>query len=100
MQLFDFQEKSYYLTFDRTNWKWGEKNLNILTLGIVYKGAAIPVSCLVLNKQGNSSQRERIALLQRFIAQFGHRGILGVLSDREFIGGHGWQCLNEQDILI
>ena len=66
MQLFDFYEKSYYLTLDRTNWKWGEKNLNILTLGIVYKGAAIPVYWLVLNKQGNSNQRERIALLQRF----------------------------------
>ena len=63
MQLFDFYGKSYYLTLDRTNWKWGEKNLNILTLGIVYKGTAIPVYWLVLNKQGNSNQRERIALL-------------------------------------
>jgi hypothetical protein len=43
MQLFDFQEKSYTLSPDRTNWKWGVKNLNILTLGIVYQGAAIPV---------------------------------------------------------
>jgi hypothetical protein len=59
--------------------------------GIVYKGVEIPVSYLVLNKQGNSSQRKRIALLQRSIAQFGRRGILGVLGDREFIGGHGWQ---------
>lgn len=98
MQLFDFQEKSYYLTLDRTNWKWGEKNLNILTLGIAYKGAAIPVYWLVLNKQGNSSQRERIALLQRFIRQFGRRGILGVLGDREFIGDQWWQWLSDQDI--
>jgi len=59
--------------------------------GFVYKGTAIPMPYLVLNKQGNSSQRKRIALLQRFIAQFGRRGILGVLGDREFIGGHGWQ---------
>jgi hypothetical protein len=98
MQLFDFQAKSYYLTLDRTNWKWGEKNLNILTLGIVYQGAAIPVYWLVLNKQGNSSQRERIALLQRFIARFGRRGILGVLGDREFIGDQWWRWLSDQDI--
>lgn len=98
MQLFDFYEKSYYLTLDRTNWKWGEKNLNILTLGIVYQGAAIPVYWLVLNKQGNSSQRERIALLQRFIGRFGRRGILGILGDREFIGDHWWQWLSDQDI--
>lgn len=27
MRLFDFRKKSFYLTLDRTNWKWGEKNL-------------------------------------------------------------------------
>jgi hypothetical protein len=98
MGMFAFYEQSYYLTLDRTNWKWGEKNLNILTLAIVYKGAAIPVYWLVLNKQGNSNQRERIALLQRFIRQFGRSGILGVLGDREFIGDHWWHWLNEQRI--
>lgn len=98
MQLFDFYDQSYYLTLDRTNWKWGEKNLNILTLGIVYKGTAIPVYWLVLNKQGNSSQRERIALLQRFIRQFGRKAILGILGDREFIGDQWWQWLSDQDI--
>lgn len=53
---------------------------------------------LVLNKQGNSSQRERIALLPRFIGRFGRRGILGILGDREFIGDQGWQWLSDQDI--
>jgi len=67
-------------------------------LGIVYKGAAIPVYWLVMNKQGNSNQRERIALLQRFIARFGRQGILGVLGDREFIGDRWWQWLSDQDI--
>ena len=52
-ELFDFYEK-VYLTLDRTNWKWGEKNLNILTLAIVYRGTAIPIYWLILNKQGNS----------------------------------------------
>lgn len=98
MQLFDFYGQSYYLTLDRTNWKWGEKSLNILTLAIVYKGVAIPVYWLVLNKQGNSNQRERIALLQRFIRQFGRSGILGILGDREFIGDHWWQWLSDQRI--
>jgi len=55
-------------------------------MGIVYKGTAVPVYWLVLNKQGNSNQREHIALLQRFINRFGRRGILGILDDREFIG--------------
>lgn len=98
MQLFDFQSQTFYLTLDRTNWKWGKKNLNILTLGIAYKGAAIPIYWLILNKQGNSNQRERIALIQRFLRRFGRRGILGILADREFIGDHWWQWLNEQRI--
>lgn len=96
--LFDFYNQSYYLTLDRTNWQWGKTDLNILTLGIVYKGAAIPVYWLVLNKRGNSNQRERIALLKRFVSQFGKANIQGILGDREFIGGQWWQWLTTQRI--
>jgi hypothetical protein len=54
---------------DRTNWQWGEKNINILTLAVVYQGAAIPICWILLNKKGNSNTRERIALVKRFIKQ-------------------------------
>lgn len=43
MQMYNFYSQRYYLTLDRANWKWGKKDLNILTLGVVCKGAAIPV---------------------------------------------------------
>ena len=43
IDLFGFTNQSYYLTLDRTNWQWGEQDLNILTLAIVYQGTAIPV---------------------------------------------------------
>ncbi len=66
MNLFAFSGQHYYLTLDRTNWKWGKSNLNILTLAIVYQGAAIPVYWMVLNKRGNSNQQERIALVTTF----------------------------------
>lgn len=98
MNLFAFSGQHYYLTLDRTNWTWGKSNLNILTLAIVYQGAAIPVYWLVLNKRGNSNQRERIALLQRFISQFGRNHMLGVLADREFIGGIWWKWLSSKEI--
>jgi len=65
---------------------------------VVYKGAAIPVYWLVLPKRGNSNQRERIALLNRFITRFGHRQIQGVLGDREFIGQRWWAWLSEHAI--
>jgi hypothetical protein len=66
----------------------GKKNLNILMLAVVYKGVAIPVYWLLLNKKGNSDTRERIAIIKRFTSQFGKGRLLGVLADREFIGGH------------
>jgi hypothetical protein len=56
-------------------------------LAVVYKGMAIPVYWLLLNKQGNSNTRECIALMKRFIQQFGKRHIIALLADLEFIGG-------------
>ena len=58
------------LTLDRTNWKWGKRNINILMLAIVYRGIAIPIVWTLLNKRGNSDTKERIALIQRFISIF------------------------------
>jgi len=86
MALFRFIDSPCYLAMDRTNWKWGKKNINILVLAVVYKGVAIPVYWLLLNKRGNSSTRERIALMKRFIKQFGKGRLQGLLADREFIG--------------
>ena len=98
MGMFAFSGQHYYLTLDRTNWQWGKSNLNLLTLAVVYQGAAIPVYWMILNKRGNSNQRERIALLQWFISQFGSQNILGVLADREFIGGVWWKWLSSKAI--
>ena len=84
MKLFGFTDADYYLALDRTNWKWGGININLLVLAVVYRGAAIPVYWLPLNKRGNSNSRERIALVQRFIGEFGRYRIRGILADREF----------------
>ncbi|SMG64422.1 [weak similarity to] transposase METH_orf 1, partial [methanotrophic bacterial endosymbiont of Bathymodiolus sp.] len=86
MTLFKFVSTDFHLTLDRANWKWGTKDINILRLAVAYKGAAIPIYWLLLNKKGNSNTRERIALMQRFIKQFGKKHIVAVLADREFIG--------------
>ncbi|WP_419622846.1 transposase, partial [Thiolapillus sp.] len=98
MRLFGFTDSDYYLSLDRTNWKWGKININLLVLAVVYRGAAIPVYWLPLNKRGNSNSRERIALLKRFIDQFGRDPIKGILADREFIGDQWLGWLLEQKI--
>ena len=86
------------LTLDRTNWKWGKRNINILMLAIVYRGIAIPIVWTLLNKRGNSDTKERIALIQRFISIFGKDRIVNVFADREFIGEQWFTWLIEQDI--
>jgi hypothetical protein len=98
MSLFDFEAHGYYLALDRTNWQWGKTDINFLTLAVVYQGVAIPVYWLVLNKKGNSNQRERICLIHRFIRQFGRDNIKGILADREFIGSEWWSWLTENEI--
>jgi len=53
------------LVMDRTDWKVGQTHLNILMLGLVWQGMAIPLVWEVLGKSGNSSMSERIELMDR-----------------------------------
>lgn len=61
----------YILTMDRTNWKFGQANINILVIAIVYDGLAFPLLYTLLPKRGNSSTQERIDLVKRYIHLFG-----------------------------
>jgi hypothetical protein len=64
------------------------------------QNAAIPLFWLMLNKKGNSSTRERIALMQRFISVFGKDWIAGLLGDREFIGKQWFSYLDKVERAI
>ena len=97
-KLFQFGNNKIYLTMDRTNWKWGKKDINVLFLGVVYRGMAVPIYWLVLNKRGNSSTRERIAIVNCFIKIFGKDRIAGLLADREFIGKKWFGWLSKEEI--
>jgi len=85
--------RPWVLTLDRTNWQLGQKPLNVLVLGIVYKGVAIPVLWTILEKKGNSNTKERIALVAEFVRLFGVESILYLCADREFIGKTWFQWL-------
>jgi len=96
--LFFTRGNPLYLSIDRTNWKWGKSNINILTLAITFKGIAIPIYWELLNKRGNSSTQERIHLLQKFINRFGKTSIAGLLADREFVGEDWFAWLIQEEI--
>lgn len=79
--------KEYHLSLDRTNWKFGSLNINILVLGINYEGLCFPILWRFLgNKRGNSSQSERQELLAQYLELFGVEHIDSLSADREFIG--------------
>lgn len=80
------------LSMDRTNWKFGRANINILTIGISWRGTAIPLVWMLLDKQGQSNQTERIVLLERLLNCLSHEQqarIRYLLMDREF-AAHKW----------
>ena len=84
----------FRLAMDRTNWKFGETNINVLTLAVVYQGVAFPILYKMLPKFGNSNTKERIELINRYIRLFGADTIDCLLADREFVGEHWLAYLN------
>lgn len=88
----------YRLALDRTNWKFGSKNINILVLSVVYQGVSFPLIFSMMNKFGNSSTTERIELMERYIRLFGALSIDCLLADREFIGDSWIGFLNDNKI--
>lgn len=87
------------LALDRTNWKFGKLNINILMLSICRDGFAVPLMWKVLgNKRGNSSQAERIELMEHFQSVIQTAQIVRLVADREFIGQEWLNWLDEHYI--
>jgi len=91
-------ENGWILTLDRTDWKFGKTPVNILVLGIAYKGAAFPILWVSLPKKGNSNTKERIELFKRFFEHFGKERINYIACDREFIGEDWFKFLLESKV--
>lgn len=91
-------KRELVLSMDRTNWKFGEFNINILMLGITYKGIAFPLIFKLLPKRGNSNWEERKDIMERFIRLFGSDCIDCLVADREFVGKEWVGWLNDMRI--
>jgi hypothetical protein len=91
-------KRKLILCIDRTNWKFGEVDINFLTLTVAYKGVGIPILWEMLDKRGNSKQKERIDLLTKFVEIFGVNRIKCIIGDREFIGDKWYAFLLENHI--
>lgn len=74
------------LALDRTNWKLGDRDVNVLVLALVTQRFRVPLLWTLLPHAGASSTEQRIQLMQRYLALFGASSIEMLLADREFIG--------------
>jgi len=92
------EKQSFYLVMDRTNWKFGKSDINILMLGIIYKKMCLPLYWIPLNKGGSSSTHERKEVLETAIKMLGKQRIKALLADREFIGVNWFRYLIEEQI--
>lgn len=88
----------YTIAMDRTNWKFGQANINALVIAIVYEGVAFPILYKLMPKRGNSHTDERKEIIDRFIRLFGEGAIKHLVADREFVGENWLKYLNEQQI--
>jgi hypothetical protein len=88
----------FRLAMDRTNWKFGQQNINVLVIAVVYHGVAFPLLFKLLPKFGNSNTSERIELIERFVFLFGTESLDCMTADREFVGERWIKYLNENRI--
>ncbi len=86
------------LCLDRTNWKLGSKDINVLVLAVVTRRHRVPLMWTFLDGPGSSSTAQRIDLMQRYMRTFRATSIRYLLADREFIGAEWMYFLKENNI--
>lgn len=84
------------IAIDRTNWQFGEKNLNFFVAAIVLGNISIPLSWILLDKKGNSSTDERKVLIEEVLKIIPKEKIEVILADREFVGEQWLAFLQEE----
>ena len=91
-------ERPKMLALDRTNWKLGNRDINILGLAIVTRRFRVPLLWTLLDHQGNSDTAQRVALTRRYLALYDASSIKLLLADREFIGTQWMEFLCNNNI--
>lgn len=74
-----------FLTLDGTTWAFGQMQIQVLVLSVVYRGVSLPLCWIDLGKKGHSDQQERKRLLQMAAKLYPLQGMC-LLADREYIG--------------
>ena len=87
-----------WLVIDRTNWRLGKTEINILLVAVILNGQALPLMWTLLPHGGSSSSAIRNALLERVLLVLPAKRIAGLLGNREFIGKKWFRFLNKATV--
>lgn len=90
--------RPWTLCLDRTNWKVGKTDVNVLVLAVITARFRVPLMWTLLPHSGNSTTTQRIALMKRYLAHFDATTVRVLLADREFIGQEWFAFLVDQKI--
>ena len=88
----------WYLCLDRTNWKIGKVDVNVLVLAVVTARFRVPLMWTFLSHSGNSTTAQRIALMSRYLDRFDVTSVRMMMADREFIGQEWFAFLVDKKI--
>lgn len=88
------------LTFvmDRTNWKLGQHDLNLLVLGVALGGVVLPLNWKVLPHGSSSEMRARMFLVAQLLERLPASRWAVLIADREFVGEEWFSFLRGQGI--
>lgn len=87
------------LSIDRTEWDFGETQINVLCVIVSIGKMGVPLYFELLdNNSGNSNSTDRIELFKSIIKQIGAARIEVVIMDREFIGQKWLSWLKSKEI--
>ena len=93
-----FPEDKYIIALDRTCWKFGKNNINILFLAVVIGKISVPVYWHFLDYRGTCDSALMQDTLNRFITQFGKNRVKYLLADREFMSKEWLKYLIQNNI--
>jgi hypothetical protein len=94
------EKNSLVFTLDRSTWELGSVCINILMLGVAYKGLAFPLLWVSLDKKGNSDTAERLELLDRLLTLVDAQAVEAIVADREFTGKDWFKGLKERQLVF
>ena len=93
-----FSCDKYIIAIDRTCWKFGKSDINILFLVVVFGKISVPIYWYPLDHGGACSSWLMEEILERFINNFGINKIKYLLADREFMSKEWLSFLVEKQI--